>query len=95
MTIERLAETYGIHANRRLALQRAAKYSAKCCSMGGSWVRWESWSEALMVFSVKVCSSERFEESWSLCETFMAEGEAQQVADSATPQARVTIVLLD
>ena len=63
-----LAESYGIHYNRELAIKRAVTASTKCVMMKGNWLNWDAVGECTEYLRLNKEFEDLFRERWNMYE---------------------------
>eukprot|EP00969_Alexandrium_andersonii_P030642 1336220-Alexandrium_andersonii.AAC.1 len=58
MSLGKVAEQFGIHADRDSALRSACTYAEACVKLGGSWVRYCGMSKTIMFLFLSVTGVE-------------------------------------
>ena len=78
VTPEKLAIDYGFAVNPAKACRLAGNYSAKCCQLGGQWIKYCDMAEGWFVFAVKHRFVAQFDKCWSKCTQYEGDEVAQQ-----------------
>ena len=63
-----LVESFGIHYDRKTAVEAATRHAEKCIKMAGDWISYDSMGEVVEYLKLRKGFSETMSEAWSLWE---------------------------
>jgi hypothetical protein len=68
MSFGTLVESFGIHYDRKRAIELATRHAMRCIEMGGKWIRKDEMADDLQYMKVLQEHADIFTEAWSLRE---------------------------
>ena len=87
LTLGAIAEKYGIHFNRQVAVSAAIRDCKKCAKMKGSWVEYDEWGGIMTYFFITKEHNDVFKKAWEMYteeESGWAEQDGSKTPEEAT-----------